>query len=324
VSKRWRWLGSAVLLGLVAWRMDWNQVGAAFGRMHWPLWAAGLGLFLMVQAVSSLRWQLLARGLGFGGSTARYLGDYFVGMFFNLVLPTSVGGDVVRAWRLAQHEGPAPASGRRTAAALSVLADRVSGVLVLVALAGVATALCPVPLPAWIATTVAALAVGGVLGLAALPVLRRLLDAAPQSLRLARVRRVLATSSKLLRQPGLLFGTTLLSFVVQAVNALIVGVLGLGLGLEVPALYYGVLVPLVALLTLVPISLNGMGLREFGTVALLAPLGVSSADALTLSLLTFAVYTAAGACGGLALLAGGPRPSATLTAESDEPVAQAG
>ncbi len=43
---------------------------------------------------------MLSGVLGFGGSLARYLAYYFIGMLFNLFLPTSVGGDVVRAWYL--------------------------------------------------------------------------------------------------------------------------------------------------------------------------------------------------------------------------------
>ena len=83
--------------------------------------------------MSSLRWRLMARAQGFDGSPLRYVGYYFIGMFFNLALPTSVGGDVVRVWYLAGHDGAGPASGRRLAALVSVLADRVNGVVVLVA-----------------------------------------------------------------------------------------------------------------------------------------------------------------------------------------------
>jgi hypothetical protein len=87
-------------------------------------------------------------------------------------------------------------------------------------------------------------------------------------------------------------------------NVVLVWLLGRGLGLPVPLAYYGVFVPLVALLTLLPVSVNGMGLRELGTVVLLAPVGVSTEKAVTLSVLTFAAFTAAGLCGGLFYLFG--------------------
>ena len=49
-----------------------------------------------MQVLSGLRWQLLARPLGFRGSIWRFTAFYFIGMYFNLLLPTSVGGDVIR------------------------------------------------------------------------------------------------------------------------------------------------------------------------------------------------------------------------------------
>jgi glycosyltransferase 2 family protein len=90
---------------------------------------------------------------------------------------------------------------------------------------------------------------------------------------------------------------TALSLVVQAANVAVVWLVGEALGLPVPPLFYGVMVPLVTLLTLLPVSVNGMGLREVGTVALLAPLGIDAASAVTLSLLVFAVMSAASLSG---------------------------
>ncbi len=55
--------------------------------------------------------------------------------------------------------------------------------------------------------------------------------------------------------------------------------------------------PLVSLLTLAPISLNGMGVREGGLVVLLAPLGVAAEEAVTLGLLWMSVFVAAGLVG---------------------------
>jgi hypothetical protein len=228
---------------------------------------------------------------------------------------------VVRALALAARDGPAPPAGRRLTAVLSVLADRVNGVLVLVAVACVGALTCPVALPRWMTWCVAALGTGGVLGLAALPLLRRLLQAPSfASSRFERPRRLLDATVALARSPRALLAATALSLLVQAGNVVVVWMIGRDLGLPVPALYYAVMVPLVSLLTMLPISLNGMGLREGGTVVLLAPIGVGTGEALTLSLLTFAVFTAAGASGGLCLLLGGRRPSLAPLAETDREV----
>ena len=294
MSKPWRLLGSLTLLAVLAWRMDWGQLARAFANVRAGPWLLALALYLPIQAVSSLRWQLLARPLGFGGPWGRYLALYFIGMFFNLVLPTSVGGDMVRAWYLARQDGDDPVTGRRLGAFLSVFADRASGLAVLVAVACAAALCCPVPLPAWVTGSVAAVGAAALLGLAALPVLPWLQAVLPAH---GRLRRLADGAALYLRHRRLLFGATALSVVVQVANVVLVWLVGEALGLPVPPLYYGVFVPLVSLLTLLPVSVNGMGLREAGTVLLLAPLGVGRAEAVALSLLTFAVLTAASLTG---------------------------
>jgi uncharacterized membrane protein YbhN (UPF0104 family) len=301
VKKYWRLLGSLILVALLAWRIDWRQVASAFAQLNVMYWLAALGLYLLTQGVSTLRWQMLAGMLGLGGRLRDYLAFYFVGMFFNLVLPTSVGGDVVRAWYLGRQQGPVPPTGRRTSAFLSVLADRVNGFAVLILVACAAALCCPTPLPRWISWTVAGMGAACVLGLAmlpALPWLQKVLPAHP------RLTHLMEGAALYLRDRRGMFAVTVLSLVVQVANILIAWLVGEGLGLQVPPLYYGVLIPLVSILTLLPISLNGMGLREGGTVLLLAPLGIASAPAVTLSLLIFAVYTAASLAGGVVYLFG--------------------
>jgi glycosyltransferase 2 family protein len=131
-----------------------------------------------------------------------------------------------------------------------------------------------------------------------LPWLQKVLPAHP------RLTHLMDGAALYLRDRRGLIAVTILSLVVQVANIVIAWLVGQGLGLQVPPLYYGVLIPLVSVLTLLPISLNGMGLREGGTVLLLAPLGIESAPAVTLSLLIFAVYTAASLAGGVVYLFG--------------------
>jgi uncharacterized membrane protein YbhN (UPF0104 family) len=301
VSKHWRRWGSVTLAAVVAWRLDWHRVAEAFAALDVRLWLAALGVYLVAQMASSVRWLLLARVLGLGGGPGRYLAYYFIGMFFNLVLPTSVGGDVVRAWYLARHGGPATVTGPRTAAFLSVLADRANGLAVLMAVACVGLACYPVSLPGWVTATVAGMGASALAGLALLPVLPRL---APLLPRQPLVQQVVAGAVVYLRHGGVLAAATGLSVVVQLASVVLAWLVGEGLGLPVPFPYYCILSSVVAVLTLLPVSVNGMGLREAGTVLLLAPLGVGPAEAVTLSLLTFAVTALAGLGGSVFYLFG--------------------
>jgi uncharacterized membrane protein YbhN (UPF0104 family) len=297
VNKALRLGVSGVLLAWIAWHTDWGQMGQAFARLRVGLWLAALGTLALTQAVSALRWQMLARPLGFDRPLWQYTGFYFIGMYFNLLLPTSVGGDVVRAWYLDGR------SGRRLAAFMAVVLDRLSGLLVLLGMACVAAAVCPLDLEAWVPWTVWGAAGGTALGLALVPL------AASRSQRVRVRARQIWSALGTLRSPRLLAGTTLLSLAVQAANVVIVWLVGSALGAAVPGAYYWILVPMVSLLTLLPVSLNGMGLREWGMVLFLKPLGVGRETALMLSLLWFAVFTAASLAGGLVYLFGRfPRP----------------
>jgi hypothetical protein len=80
-----------------------------------------------------------------------------------------------------------------------------------------------------------------------------------------------------------------------------------------------VLVPMVSLLTLLPISLNGWGVREWGMLVFLAPLGVDEATALTLSVLWTAVNIAVSLLGGVVYLCGTlPRPGTAAPGSQEE------
>jgi uncharacterized membrane protein YbhN (UPF0104 family) len=299
VKKKWRLLVSLVLLAVLAWRIDWGQAVAAVARADGRLWLAGLGVYLFAQTVSALRWRLLARVHGLTGSRRRYIAYYFIGMFFNLFLPTSVGGDVVRTWYVTEREGAAlPKERRRTAAFLSVFADRATGLLALVSTAGVAALCYPALLPPGLAWTVAGLVGGVLLGLLLLPWLCRLAGLHP------RLRFFSDAASIYFRHPRTLFVAVVLSVLVQAANAVLAWLMGEALGLRVSPAYYGIVAPLTALLALLPISFNGMGLRETAAVLLLGAVGVGVAEAVTFSVLTFAVATAASLGGAGCLLLG--------------------
>jgi uncharacterized membrane protein YbhN (UPF0104 family) len=306
MSKHLRIWGSVFLLGLLAWRLEHDQLLQAFSGLNLHYWLLAGAVYIVAQVVSSLRWQLLSAPLGFVEPWWSYLSFYFIGMFFNLLLPTSVGGDVVRALYLSAGQP------RRSQAVLSVLADRGTGLAVLVAVA--CTAGIFVPLPGWMRGILIALAVGMLLGVAclpALPLVRRLPFVG------ARLGRLVESARIYLDRPGLLAVSTLLSIVVQLAGILQGWLIARGLGLNVPLGYMAVVVPLVALLTLIPISVSGMGLREFGMILLLAPLGVTSAAAVTLSLLTFASCASISLVGG-ALYFFGRFPRAQACAP-DEP-----
>jgi uncharacterized membrane protein YbhN (UPF0104 family) len=290
VSKKVKLLVSVALLTWLVYSADWSKIGHTFSQLRLGLWFAAVALYIATQFVSAVRWRLLAEPLGFQRSMTEYTAFYFIGMYFNLFLPTSVGGDVVRAWYLDAG------SGRRLPAFLSVFVDRFSGLLILLALACTATLLCPIRLENWVTASVGLTAVCAVAGLLSLPLLARM------TARLERVQRLVAGMRIYLRRPQLLLGTAFLSLIVQAANVVLVWLVGLAIGAAIPASYYWILVPMVTLLTLLP-SVNGIGIREGGMYLFLQPF-VDKPTALTLSFLWFSVFTAVSVLGAAIYLFG--------------------
>jgi glycosyltransferase 2 family protein len=300
VGKTLRFVVSASLIAWLAWRTDWSSLGQALAHAHFALWWAAAGLYLAIQAASALRWQLLARPLGFERTFNDYTRMYFVGMFFNLFLPTSVGGDVMRAWQLRSGDD------RKLHALLSVFVDRASGLFVLLCLGLVGVLVSPVELPESVRRAVyvtGAAAFAGALGAIVLALFGQ---------RFRWVRNLSAVAKVYLANPRLIVSTTLLSVVVQAANVAIVWILSAALNLDVPMGYYVVAVPMVTLMTVLPISLNGIGVREGGMILFLSPLGVSDAAAVSLAVLWFMVFTASSLVGGVVYFMGdSSRPKET-------------
>lgn len=295
-SAGWWTLGrvavSAGLLAWLGWRTDWGKVSESFARLRVDLWLGAVGMYVAAQAVSGYRWKLLAEPLGFRRSWRDFTSYYFIGTFFNMFLPTSVGGDVVRALYLDHRRG------HRLKSFLSVLIDRASGLLVLLLVACVAMAVRPIALPHWVFYAVWGTAAGGVAAVLGLLALSR---SAPHG---GRLRRLREASLVYFQYPGIIVSTTVLSLIIQAANVVLVWLIGLAMGMPVPGFYYWIMAPMVTVLTLLPVSFNGMGLREWGSEVFMGALGVDPSMAHCLGFLWFLALVAAGLAGGAVYLFG--------------------
>ncbi len=115
-------VGGVVLA--IVWVSDeqrWAEFKAIFGQMSMLVFAGTLGIFGLSQLLIGVRWWLLLRtqGIFIGYWAAVRL--YLLGWFYNNVMPSSVGGDLVRLWYVTKH------TDKKFEAALSVLVDRMIG-----------------------------------------------------------------------------------------------------------------------------------------------------------------------------------------------------
>ena len=281
---------------LLAWLFSDTEPKAllrAAGAMDPAAAGLALALYLLSQVISSVRWRILARALGFGGRWLTYLGYYFVGMYFNLFLPTGVGGDLLKITYLTQGRP------MRTMAAGSILMDRILGLAGMFTLGGCAALFFTRGLPAEMRHV---LLLGGALGVLSpflLPLLPRLVQMSHRS-----PGERLSSLLGLLSNRGAILSGYSLSVVLQALCMGAVAVLGQGMGIRVEPGFYYAAFPIVALAILLPVSFNGIGVREGGFILLLGLRGVPRESALTLSLAFFTVQVISSLMGGLAYAAG--------------------
>jgi len=280
-------------LSLVLSRINLRQLLHLLTRERPAYFIAATAIYVGGQMVGACRWMLLARMIGIAAGYAELLLYYFIGAFTNLFVPGLVGGDAARALYLGRrhHEiGKAVAS---------VVADRGFGLMVLVWLAAVTVAMLGRGVfPAAITTPIFLIGAITALGYLLMPAVASIKRFMPR-----RIAATIVLLSPYLEGRIALIPVLALSLILHLLQVAAQYVLGLGLGLTIPFRLFLLCVPTTNTLASVPLTFNGLGLREGIYVVLFGMAGVGKADAAALGLLWFAITTFAGLCASAAFIA---------------------
>jgi len=291
----WRAVVSVVLLALILVLLPWDTVTTALARMRPWHWLAVLAGFVAGHLVGVVKWRGFVAA-GRGHLTMRdAVQCYSAGLFANLCLPSIAGGDVLRMVMAGRS------SRRPEAAVIGGVMDRLTDTIALALLAGAGAAavgsagdgpfLRGVSLSLLLVLAGAAVAVG----VAGRTRLRRW----PPRLRRP-MGRTLVGLRRLRRQPAVAARGLALSLLIQGGFVLLNAGLGSALGLRLPLGAWFLAWPLAKVVSLLPISLGGLAVREASLATLLAPFGVPLALGVTVALLWQSVLIAGGLLGGLA------------------------
>lgn len=297
----------AALLSRVSWRALVPQDEAAAAA-----WV-GVGVALLVGAtvLAALRWQRVLVALEMPSTLPPLLAHSWAGQFVANFLPSTVGGDVLRVARLASSTGRAPVS------FASVVLERLTGFFVLPFITFVALLVHPdlldlgrasgIAVVVSLGTVVAAI---GVVVLAANPRLGRALADRENWLRFAGA--IHLGIERIRRHPGALLSIVGTALAYQV--AIVVAAWTAAQALDIAISWFAVMafIPVVAMTQVLPISVNGLGLREGALVLLLGPLGVATGQAVALGLLLYVMNLAVSLLGAPAF-AVGARPVRALT-----------
>jgi glycosyltransferase 2 family protein len=277
---------STVLLAVLFRRADVSTMAERFRQMD-PGWTiAALGVYGLMLGVSAWRWRLLLRLQTIDVSLSTLTKSFLVATFFNNFLPSNIGGDVVRV------ADTAPFAGSKTLATTVVLIDRILGLIALLVLAAAASALAwnlGVRLDGmqyvWAALVV--FTAGLVIFLRnpdrLTSTARSILADRLQAVQ-TRLQNLVGAMGRFAQQPRGLWFAFGGALVVQALLVLFYVCAARSLAVPFPLLAASVIVPISLAVQMVPVSINGFGVREAVFAFFFTGLGLNVSSALTLSL----------------------------------------
>jgi len=323
-TKRRRWvLGlrmgtSLAMLGVLLWRMphvDTDKLVPEWNR-ETGLFLAGAALLTLFGFVlSTMRWRTVLSALGQDVGLRHLLSHNLAGQFVSNVLPTTIGGDVVRVSRLSKENGESATS------FASVVLERLTGWLVLPIITLVGFLVNPGLRHLGNATSVAiALAAGT---LVALLVVIAAVASHRFGTRVAGSdgwRRFAAAVhlglSRLRHRPAAAMYVLLVGFAYQLVLvfAALMAAKAVGIGIAVGPTALLAFFPAVLIAQVMPISISGLGVREGAFVLFLTPLGVPAAQAIALGLLLYLLNLGVSLLGAPAFAVGGRGHQSPLAA----------
>ncbi len=296
---------AATSIFLLYFSLRWVNVSALASRLSRfePAWIAlALGLLTAQVALLAVRWRKIAAACGANLAFAPALQLSFIATFFNQVLPSTVGGDGARIWLLAR-KGAGWAR-----ATYSVLIDRIVGVF---ALALIVIACLP-----WTfelihdptaRTVLLMIGFGAVAGAVIFVLIgtrfRQLLDRWTLTQHLSAAARVAATLCGSFHSIPIFAYSIAIHFVTIAAAWCCIKTIALPVSF--PQVLF--LMPPVLLVSTIPISIAGWGVRESSMIVAFAFAGLAQSDGLALSILFGAASFVVGAAGGIVWIASGRR-----------------
>lgn len=290
-------------IGLMSWlitQTDLSQVLSLIAEADGGNVALAIIAYLASVVVVAYRWEVLLKSRGVPLTLYRTTGLYFIGNFFSNFLPTSIGGDAVRAFSAGADLG------KRADAFASVFIERFMGLFAIVSMALLGFLLIALELEH--TYIVPATVVLYLMMLAAFPVLfgrwgvqwlrptYSLVSVFDLGRKVARLHDVLFQYGS---HRGALAANFALSVLYQGVIVVMNILVARALALPIHPMYFLVFVPIIGTISMFPFSINALGIREGGYVLLFAQIGRPDSEALALSLIIYGITVLSSLPGGL-------------------------
>jgi uncharacterized protein (TIRG00374 family) len=311
---------SAGLIAFLLTRLDVVRVAQALVEVRWQFLLVALATFAASLVLGTFQWTILLGLQGIHLPFRKALSFYFVGAFFNNFLPANIGGDIVRVYDVYKE------SDRPHETIAATVTDRLFGM--------VALGLLAMPAGLYVAFRYRLLGLDRNLGMMSLGIVvafvgilgftfavlmsRSLARSLERIIRPLLIRGTRDRFKKVyesfhmyrrhLRGMPAVLGTALL---VQTCRVLVHYEISEAMGLGIPAIYFFLFIPVIAIFIAMPISIGGLGVREglgifFFTRAVS---GVVDEQAMAMELLAYVVGVVVSLGGGVIYFTRGLKPA---------------
>lgn len=291
-----RVLISAGLLALLIYRTGIVAIGEILAGVILLLFLLAVIVENMGVALSAKKWQMLLESRGIQLSYRESLSYYYIGSFFNTMMPSSVGGDIIKSYKLGKKTDSVGAFS-------SSIMDRMTGLLAVVSIASVAVVISYGILPR--AALLAAVAViSGFAGTVVILMKTSLVERFTTLLfsRWATIHAFLMkviSSVKGYRDKKLILAAMVISFLYHIMLILNNYLLSLALGMNIDIRYFFIFIPIAEILVSLPVSIQGFGVREGSYALLFSSIGAEYAAAFSLGFLDQIVKVITSMIGGV-------------------------
>lgn len=291
------------LLGLLLASVNINQVWEQLQSLSFSFVAFALLYYTGCQWLSCLRWQIILQSIGYSVPMIALLSGYFGGMFLNTFLPGTLGGDVYRVYRIARK------SRESELAVVSVFLERVTGLFAILGLAFLSLPPAFRLVGSWDIILLLVICTSVLLGVVLLIVSPKLLTwIVPLLTKLhlenfaARLAKIQIFLRKFAKHRKALAITMMLSLFLQLLIVFYYYLIAQQLKISVSYLQLLVFSAIVVTISLLPISLGGLGVKEGLLAYLFARIDLTVEQALLLSITVTALGWLLSLPGGLVLL----------------------
>lgn len=288
---------TVLLCTAILWNADWNALARGFQDVNLLLLCVVFLCMTLCVTLSAYKWQVLLRIHGAPFTFSRLHKYYFIAMFFNNFLPTSIGGDGYRIYKTLNNKRS------KTSAVVAVLVERISGILSLLALGFLGGAVGYLLHHGILSRSIMYVGIGAmVVGIPVMVLLSRESTHAwlRQRKRFPRVlRQAMDHFGDYRREPVQSLWVVVISFGFHAFSLFWIWLLIVSAGGSLAIYDLAVVAALLSIVAILPLSINGIGLVDGSFIYLAGQFGLGYETALTVMLLQRALLIPISLVGGI-------------------------